>query len=259
MNTPRKHFVALSSLIVVFSMAAAGNTKDLKVSLAYLPGVSESTDKGPLVDMVKTLDNEYPGGKITFIGVFPMEQSIKAVVDGAADFHIPLLGNPIIPVNKLPYDYVSEPMGKVSFVIYSHKDNPITRKMIDSAKKDPSKFPYKIEIGQGLKEYFDFPIIESPSIELSMKKVAERKADCFIWAQEESDHVVRKLQLSKIHRELYQPFDDVIIIKKGEKGIETDNILSGVIKRMKADGRWHEIYKKFHVPYDPWQPEKMGW
>ena len=75
------------------------------------------------------------------------------------------------------------------------------------------------------------------------------RADAFIFAQEESDFTLRALGLKEIHREMYDKFEDVMVIPKGKKGEDVDNIISKYIRRLKSDGMWQKLHLKVHVPY----------
>jgi len=226
--------------------------KDLQASLGYLPKLIESPEKGDFVELVKAFGEIYKEGKIN-IKVYPFARSVDNAATGKADFHIPMLRHPFLSEEKLPYRYVSVKLGDVYFVIYSHKDNPITKEKLDQARKQ-TPFPLKVETNEGIREYFDFPNISSNSLEQSIKKIENRRADALIWAQEEADYVVKTQNAQQIHRSYYGVFDDVIVIPKGTKGDETDKILTKIINELKSSGRLAELHKKVHVPYVDWQP-----
>src|SRR5262245_41336347 len=108
---------ALLALALVAG-APAVHARDYVASLGYLPGLTESADAGPFVDLVKAIDERYAQGHIER-QLFPMLRSLDSVVSGQTDFHVPMLRNPAVDPETLPYRYASEPMGVVSFVIYS--------------------------------------------------------------------------------------------------------------------------------------------
>jgi len=225
----------------------------LRSSLAFLPNILESPEKGVFVDLIKAIDNEYPGQ--IEIEVFPFPRSLNNIITGKADFHMPMIRNKLVSEDSLPYRYVSEIMGYVYFVIYSNKTNPITLEDLKKAEK-LKEFPYKIETMRGFEDYFSFSVISSSDVTSSLKKVNLRRADAFIFAQEESDYTVRTLELKEIHREMYDKFDDVMVIPKGIRGEKTDKIISKYIRKLKADGTWQKLHRKVHVPYKRWQPYK---
>jgi polar amino acid transport system substrate-binding protein len=237
---------------VIVSLPCLTYAKDLEASLAYLPTLADSPDKGFFVDLVKAIDEVYVDGSI-HIKVYPFVRSLNNIKQGKADFHVPMARDPFLDEDKHPYKYASEPMGEVSFVIYSHKGNPITKEDILRGTS-LANFPYKIETERGLEDLFNFPIITSSTIDQSMKKLVIRRIDCFIWAQEEADSILRELKIAIIHRAFYRIFDDVIVIPEGHKGDEVDKILSQAIRTLKSTGRWQALYKKIHRSYLEWQP-----
>ena len=255
-NLKNISIISVVVFLLIFSGYSFAGAPDLKVSMAFLPKILETPDKGVFVDLIKLIDSVYEG-KIER-SVYPFPRSIDNVVSGKADFHLPMLRNKLLPPDALPYAFTTEKMGDVSIVIYSHKDNPITYETIQKVK-DQKPFPYTVECMGGLEGYFECPIQESSGIENSLKKVNLKRLDALLFAQEECDYLIKKLKLKNIHRGLYDKFDDVLIIPKGEKGKEIDKILSSCLAKLKAEGKMDEIYPKIHLPYQEWQPYKMGW
>lgn len=231
--------------------ALAQDFPTLKSSLAYLPNILESPEKGVFVDLVKEIDKQYPG-KIE-IKVFPFPRSLSNIVTGKADFHMPMIRNKLVSDDALPYRYAYEIMGYVCFVIYSNRSNPITLDKLKKAEK-LNKFPYKVETMRGFKDYFPFPVISSSQVTSGLKKVNLGRTDAFIFAQEESDYTIRTLRLKEIHREMYDKFEDVMVIPKGERGKEIDKTISKYIRILKDNGTWEKLHLKVHVPYIEWQP-----
>jgi ABC-type amino acid transport substrate-binding protein len=250
-------FMLLSSCIGFAEEKPLG---DLVATIAGpFPGLSDSPEKGEFISLVKAIDELYTGGKIK-IGVYPFERSFNNVIEGKADLHIPNLRNPAVDSSKFPFAFVTEPIGPVSLVIYSHKDKVITRKMIDDAVKKGGKFPYVIELAGGMQDNFSFPNVATNDAAQSLQKIQNKRVDAFIWAQEDADFNLKSLKLNAVHREFYEDFDDVITIPKGPKAAQLDKLLSDILKKLKASGRLpKEVYVKVHLPYDNWQPVKMGW
>ena len=247
---------AVIAVLLIFSGPASAGAPDLKVSIAFLPELQETADKGVYVDLVKMIESVYEG-KIER-NVYPFPRSIDNVISGKADFHMPMLRNKLVSADALPYSYATEKMGDVYIVIYSHKDNPITLEMIMNAKgKDP--YPYNIECPGGFDSYFHCPVNTSPGVENSLKKINMKRIDALLNAQDECDIVVKQLKLKNIHRELYDKFDDVLLIPKGDKGKEIDKAISSCLVKLRTDGKLQEAFSKIHVPYDDWQPHEMGW
>jgi polar amino acid transport system substrate-binding protein len=247
------------SLFFLFLSLTQANSKDLVASLAQLPGLADTPNKGAFVELVKAIDEAYTEGSIK-IELYPMARSINNIIEGKKDFHIPNLRSSVIKdESALPYRIVSERMGVVTLVIYSNVDNKITRRMLDQAVSKGGTFPYKIEAGGGMENLYPFPISASQSLEQTLQKVSSKRIDALIWAQEEPDMVLKKMKLGNIYRSIYENMDDIIIAPKNARGEEVDKILSNVIRKLKRSGKLKELYSKIHVPYNNWQPSRMGW
>ena len=233
-------------------------SKDLVVSLAQLPGLSDSPDKGALVDLVKAMDEVYTDGTIK-IEVFPFARSISNVLEGRADFHLPQFDNPYLPVSKRQYALTRESLGTGIFILYSHVDKSISKKMIEDAVARGGAFPFKIECSRGMAASLNFPLAGSDSIEQSFKKLASKRIDAIIRGQEEADLVLKKLKLKSIVRARMYDFNEKVLIKKGPDGEQIDKIISEIIVKLRNSGKLQQLYLKVHRPYEDWQPSKMGW
>lgn len=250
--TSTKRALMLGMIVSVLLIAQPAGAEDLSASLAYLPNILENSFQGGFIDLTKAIDEVYTTGRI-IIEVSPFSRSINKLISGEVDFHLPCIRNPLIPEVTLRYRYISEILGRVSFVIYSHKKHPLTRLDIDNARSiEP--FPFVIETDRALVDLFEFPIQSSSAIAQSMKKIRFGRIDAYIFAQEESDYVIQRLKLKMIHRALYQVFDDVIIVNKNAHGDKIDRLLSHAIDSLRSTGRLQALYNKVHRPYLDWQP-----
>jgi len=236
--------MAAVCLCLVFSQAQA---RDLKVSLPIIPPLVETKDKGILVDLVKAMGEEYKGGKITW-DVFPFPRSLENVEKGRADFHIPF----ITPHNpqKVRFQYSTETIFKVIIALYTNKSNK------EINPKNLTK--YKIETDEGVKYIFESEIpsiVGSPSIESSLQKVDIGRIDAWLMAMPESDMVLKKLALKNIKRWEYGKYDVKAVLPLGDKGKEIDKILTDLIGKLKASGKYQKIMGPIlDQKFDPWQP-----
>jgi len=221
--------MAVVALCVMLGQAQA---RDLKGSLPIIPPLVESKDKGILIDLMKAMAEEYKDGKITW-DVFPFARSMENVEKGRADFHMPQLINPNISAEKLPFQFGSETIFRVVFALYTNKNN----KEINPTNVTK----YKIETDLGTADFFDFPVTGSPDIESSLKKVDMGRIDGWIMAMPESDMALKKAGLKNIKRWEYKKYDVGIVLAKGPQGKEVDKILSGIIKKLKANGKYQKI------------------
>jgi polar amino acid transport system substrate-binding protein len=228
---------------LLFSQAQA---RDLKVSLPLLPPLVETKDKGILVDLMKAMAEEYKDGKITW-DVFPFARSLDNVEKGRADFHMPYI-RPTNP-ERIPFQYSSDVLFKVVFALYTNKNN----KEISPANVTR----YKIETDEGVKYILDSAvpnIIGSSSLESSLQKVSMGRTDGWLMAMPESDMALKKLGLKNIKRWEYKKYDVKALLPLGDKGKETDKILSGLIKKLKANGKYQKIMAPIlDQKFDNWQ------
>jgi len=229
-----------------FIVTAVG-ARDLKVSLPIIPPLVETKDKGILVDLVKAMAEEYKDGKITW-DVFPFPRSLDNVEKGRADFHMPY----ITPKNpqKVRFQYSSDTIFKVIIALYTNKNNK------EITPKNVTK--HKVETDEGVKYIFESEIpgiMGSPSIESSLQKVDIGRIDAWLMAMPESDMALKKLGLKNIKRWEYGKYDVKAVLPLGQKGKEVDKILSGLIKKLKANGKYQQIMGPIlDQKFDPWQP-----
>lgn len=300
----------LISLILCFTSISVF-ARDLKATLAYLPTLIDDANTGKYVEFLKAIDDAYEDGKI-IKKVYPFERSIQNVLNGRADFHMPLLVNPLISEETLPYRYSTEDIGFVVFVLYTNIRNPITKKVLlntryklteeglkkfinvkgleglrdiknkeyknwgefcnavksklsaETFEKFKDKisreaFPYRIETDRAHIHFFDFPMIPKSRIKSSLRMVELGRIDGFIFAQEESDDVIKDNKYIHIKREYYQTYEVKLVLPKGKRGDEVDLLLTEAIRKLKASGKHKELAHRVHFPYKDWQPSKMGW
>ncbi len=235
--------LTIASMMLLVYVVSPVKAADMKASLANMPVYAESTDKGVLVDLVKAIART--SGKDIAIQVVPFNKSMHDVMDGNADFHMPLIKPENVDETKLNYANSKETIFHVSFVLYTNKNKPIDKGKL----KD-----YRVETDLAHVKYFDFPVKGSTRIDSSLKKVNAGRIDGFIFADFASDPIVKKEGMKNIHRELYKVFDVKIILPKGEKGQVTDAFLTETIEKMRADGTFDKIMSPIDQPYDNWQP-----
>lgn len=89
--------------------------------------------------------------------------------------------------------------------------------------------------------------------------VQQKRIDGFIITQEKSDALLRQLKIKEIHREYYQTYDDVPIVRRDSNGDEVDRILSAALETLKNNGQLQKLWEQIHAPYEDWQPSEMNW
>lgn len=226
--------------------ARSGAASDtLKVSVAYMPALAESPDKGLVIDMVKALQKV--AGRPFDIVVQPFARSIGDVVASKADAHVPLLQVPGSSASTDKFDYASEVLYPVNFVLYTKQGSAVTPQTMKSAR---------IETDMGHKGYFDFPTTGSSDLLLSLKKVLLGRADGVVFADTVIDPMIRSQGLTGLKRAMYKVFDVKFVLPKGGHGGATDKLLSAAIRKLKTSGEWARLTQQVGLgrPYDDWQP-----
>jgi len=229
-------------LVLFLSFTFLINAKTIKASFAKMPGYAESVDKGILIDFVKAIEKVL-GTKISRT-VVPFARSVNNAVSGEADFHLPLIKLPENKNKNLPYDYSTETIFHVNFVLYTNKKKPVDIKNIKKAN---------IETDRAHIAYFEFPIKPSAGIGNSLKKLTSGRIDGFIFADVATDPVLKQLKLKNIRRELFKRYDVKIILKKGGRGGNIDKKLSEAITKLRKSGEYNKIMSALDKPYDNWQ------
>ena len=235
--------VALALIWMSTSVAAS----ELSVSLAELPGLAAQEPgggvSGSLPKLIAIVDDHYPQADFA-LDVFPFARSIHNVSTGSADTHAPLINVGQVP--NADFQYVNEPLLDVTFVIYSHKDAPVS---------DTSDFnALSVDTLIGHSQFFDFEIGEVKSLEIGLKKVAKKRIDALIMEQDAVDHLVKAMSMDVIHRAPYASWGSAMIVQKGPAGDKLNADLSAAIKKAKQDPRYAEASNAVHKPYDDWQP-----
>ncbi|MBN1549860.1 hypothetical protein JW979_00250 [bacterium] len=250
----QNRFIALFGLSALLTTISA---RDLKATIPYIPGVAESTEKGAFIDFLKALDEVYTDGVI-LIEQNSWPRSIANVVNGTADFHLPMISNPKVLLDSVGYRFASTPMGVVCIVIYTRIAKPLSKASIEQATPQ-HPFPYAIELQGALDQFFVFSAQKNYELIQSFNRLVNGRIDAVIAAQEDGDTLCKQYKFKTIKRELWDCKDDMVVIRKGVKGDEVDKILSDCMAKLIKNGTLKEIRKRTHVPYVEWQPYQMGW
>jgi len=240
-------------LAILFSFGSRLYAEDLVASLALIPMHSQignsGQPEGGFVKVAKAIDDVYKNGEIS-IEQYPFSRSLDNVVSGKADFHIPLIKIPHVSEETLPFAYATERITQVTFVLYTRADSP----PLD--KNELSQ--HVIETVRGHKQLFLFEAAEVSSLDQGIKKLLHGRIDAFIMEQDAVDSYIREQKYKNIRRTFFASWDTCVVIPKGPKQQEIDQILSTALRRLKASGRLQEITKSIHQPYIDWQPYKMA-
>ncbi len=221
---------------------------DLLVTGGLIPGLADSAVLAGFIELIDALNDGYPQGKIEFRHVLSSNAYID-VAEGRADVAFPAMRLDATTEQSLPYRFASESIGRVSMVLYSHKDRPLTReRVVEAAARGQAYQIESVPSGLGL------PLQAITDFESAFEKIAHGKIDGLIWAQEEADLALRKLGATQFHREHFDDFDDTFVVAKSPRGDFVDAILSEAIRHLRASGRLSKLHQKIHRPYQDWQP-----
>lgn len=217
--------------------------KQLTVSIAQMPIISENENKGVLIELIKAIEKE--AGVTIKREVVPFARSLDNVINRRVDFHLPLIKNPDVDAARLDFDFSTESIYEVNFVLYSNKNKPLDINKLSQ---------YKLETDRAHTTYFPFKIEPSVSVESSMKKLEIGRIDGFLFADVAVDPLIKELDLKNIHRTLYKVFEVKIVLPKGERGGDLDRRLSAVVIRIKQNGTHDKIMGPVYKRYQNWQP-----
>src|SRR3569832_2890001 len=159
MNMNRKSIVACLGMLVSL-LATPVMAKELTASIANLPVLADTPDKGVLIDLVKAIEKD--SGIPIKREVAPFVRSMDAEINHRADFNLPLIMVTNADESKLEYDHATETNFHVNFVLYSNKNTQLDMSKLGS---------YKHETDRAHIQYFPFPTEASSSLENSLKRI----------------------------------------------------------------------------------------
>lgn len=242
----------ISSSVFASDLESKGATKasgDIIVSVGIVPDLIDSAEKGPFIDVLKLIDEEYKGGKF-IINAYPYLRAQENIINKKADLNMPAMRRASEKFNKQNVRFSTTSFGNVTFVLYTHFEKNITYEDL-VAKSKVTPFPYKVLASDS---FWDFPGQQHAPVENGLQMVNLGRADAFVWAQEEADLAIRRLKLKNIKRQFIGEFEDVFFIQKGPSGDRVDQILTESINSLKASGKLQKLYETIHRKYEPWQP-----
>ncbi|MBN2429160.1 MAG: transporter substrate-binding domain-containing protein [Deltaproteobacteria bacterium] len=250
----KKMIILILSAVLFFSaFRPDAMARDLIATVGIIPPHSmkgeDGQPQGGFVEIVQAIDAVFTEGKIS-IRLYPVARASNTVKTGKADFCLPAIPHPYIPLDNQPVSFASEPITKVSFVLYTRADQPpLPLELLGQ---------YRIDVIRGT-DIFPFHVWGVNDTEQGILKVLAGRSDGFISEQDAADDYIRKNQLKNIRRALYHKLNSSVLIPKGPKGKEIDRIISSALRKLKASGELQKITDKIHRPYSDWQPYKRNW
>lgn len=222
----------------------------LRVNGVYLPGLLESNEGGPYLELLRLILSHGRPPVAADIEVLPGARVFSNIANGRVDFGFPMLKVRDGADAGLPYRLSTEKIGVATFVIYSRAGEPLTRAAIQAAAARGK--PYAIEAPPA---DWGFPTARNFNMGSALRKIAVGRLDALIWAQEEADIKLRELKLTHIQRAHFGDFDEVFLIPRSPRGDLADCLLTQAVRAARKGGRLQAAYAKVHLPYDDWQTE----
>jgi polar amino acid transport system substrate-binding protein len=236
--------LAVATLGLAMPGAALAEGKAWKASIAQMPnGISESKDKGILIDLVKAMARV--SGDSVEIEVVPFPRSMANAIERKADFHLPMLQPDPAQTSTDKFDFSTELVYNVNFVLYTRKGTGIT-------PENAAKF--KIETDTAHTAMFGIPTVATSNLEAAIKRVDAGRSDGLIFVDSVIDPIVKANQLSNVQRSLFKVIGMRFVLPQGERGKETDKYLTSALKKLKASGEMNKLVGIAMRPYDNWQP-----
>lgn len=225
--------------------------KDIIASIAVLPVVAETPNKGVFVDLVKALNKEYKNGTITF-ELYPFKRSLTNVAKGRADFHLPFMKSSkgAKALSSMGLAYALERSNRVPFALYYNVEQKVLNGHIRNNFSLKDIGQYKIETDSAHVMFFDdIPIRASTCLECSIKKLSRGRIDGFIFAGRETDYLVEKLGIKNIDSFLIKNFDSAPVFRTTPEGRMTNQLISNLIKKLRDSGELARIMKPYTEYY----------
>ena len=213
----------------------------------FLPLILEQADQGPFADLIKVINKYYPEGKIS-ITIKPVKRIYWDIINRRADFGMPTMKLNELQEATLPTQFSHEALGKVTFVVYSNKNNIIKKADLFDNQKATNLNIEAPPVNWGV------PVHAVIALEQSMKKLNAGHLDAVIWAQEEADYEINKLHLNNIHREYFNDYPDMFFMSCSKRGDFVNQALSKAIKAAALSGELQKAHDKVHRSYVDWQP-----
>lgn len=214
----------------------------LKASIAQLPVLAESNERGILIDLLKAM-RAANKGQLDY-DVVPFNQSLNGTLKGHADFHIPLLKEANSGARGPGFTYSRESLWQVTFALYTNKAKKIDLQALKQANIETESTHVQF-----------FPEAKpSQDVADSLARVNSGVLDGFIFAALECDEIIKRNSLSNIESHKYKTFDVKFIVPNGQRGESTEKSVERLIAKIRANGEFDKIMSPITNFYRNWEP-----
>ena len=208
---------------------------DIKISIALLPGLAEPNKTGPLIDIVKKLDELYPGH--IDIAEAPFSRSLLNVHRGVDDIHFPMLNVTQVTTNNtsdpqlvagVKYSdmyFSKEPVFYPQFVLITRAE-PQSQNRVSSISQDM----YTDLAHQAL-----FPIIRNTStcVRCSIEMVSRGRIEGFVFAEIESRTVINENKLTNLLVTPILTNTASFVSKNTQEGLAKVAVMESLVRQLK--------------------------
>lgn len=235
--------VGLLPIILFFSSLSFSNSVEpVRVSLAFLPVLAETKDKGILVDYLKAISREV---NVPFeIKVLPFLRSIKQIEQQQADIHFPII-KPTQADRTKAFDFSETVINTTNVVFYTRADNDYSIAELKSKS-------LTLKTSSGM---VDVPATASFKVERSLTMLQLGRIDGILNPDSLVDPLLIKLNSKGIKRKLYRVYDVTGVLPLGQRGARVDKLIRQGIESLRRKGLLLKYTSKIQYEYDNWQPE----
>lgn len=238
--------IGLLPIILFFSsLSFSNNVEPVRVSLAFLPVLAETKDKGILVDYLKAISREV---NVPFeIKVLPFLRSIKQVEQLQSDIHFPII-KPMGVDRSKAFDFSETVINTTNVVFYTRADNDYSIAELKSKS-------LTLKTSSGMVDLLDVPATASFKVERSLTMLQLGRIDGILNPDSLVDPLLIKLNSKGIKRKLYRVYDVTGVVPLGQRGARVDKLIRQGIESLRRKGLLLKYTSKIQCEYDNWQPE----
>jgi len=224
-------FFAICLIVLVSGISVA---QEYRVSLPEnIPPVVIDKDHGILVDLFNAMNKLPNSPQFRVIGTYPFSRAIENVLKGDADIMVPMLKDPNIPEDKLPFAYSTGTFNQVIFVLYTNSSKAVVSK---TNYKD-----YNVYVIPGHMSFFPGTKGEMTP-DAAFRRLSSGDIDGYIGAMDPLDPALKQTKATNIKRQVIAIFEAKAVIAKGPAGKAVDKAFSESLQKLKTSGALDKIY-----------------
>ncbi len=247
-----KQYSALHlALSLIFLSSPTTYAQDIKISIARLPVVAETREKGVFVDLAKEIAKEYKDGKVTF-ALYPFSRSVYNVEIGDADIHLPFIrsdkGAEVL--KGMGLEYADEHLNYTPFALYFKEKNASVEKWIASDFNSEINNNLSIYTDQQHLIFFDsHKFLGKSCLPCLIKMLNAGRIDGVIFAAREIDEIISEHNYTGLNSIIFKNFDSSPVLRADKEGRILNKKLSNIILKLRKSGRLAEVMYSYTEYY----------